>query len=60
MAELHRRLRRPSSLSDGEAYSWRLGGVPVPETIVDDQLVNAVTEGIDAVVILGAGYDTRA
>ena len=27
---------------------------------VDDQLVNAVTEGIDAVVILGAGYDTRA
>jgi O-methyltransferase involved in polyketide biosynthesis len=22
--------------------------------------VNAVTEGIDAVVILGAGYDTRA
>jgi methyltransferase (TIGR00027 family) len=27
---------------------------------VDDQLVNALTEGIDAVVILGAGYDTRA
>ena len=27
---------------------------------VDDQLVNAVTEGIDGVVILGAGYDTRA
>jgi methyltransferase (TIGR00027 family) len=27
---------------------------------VDDQLVNAVAKGIDAVVILGAGYDTRA
>jgi methyltransferase (TIGR00027 family) len=27
---------------------------------VDDQLVNAVVKGIDAVVILGAGYDTRA
>ena len=27
---------------------------------IDDQLVNAVAKGIDAVVILGAGYDTRA
>jgi methyltransferase (TIGR00027 family) len=27
---------------------------------IDDQLVNAVVKGIDAVVILGAGYDTRA
>jgi methyltransferase (TIGR00027 family) len=27
---------------------------------VDDKLVNAVAKGIDAVVILGAGYDTRA
>jgi methyltransferase (TIGR00027 family) len=27
---------------------------------VDDQLVSAVAKGIDAVVILGAGYDTRA
>jgi methyltransferase (TIGR00027 family) len=27
---------------------------------IDDQLVNAATKGIDAVVILGAGYDTRA
>ena len=27
---------------------------------VDDQLVDAVAKGIDAVVILGAGYDTRA
>jgi methyltransferase (TIGR00027 family) len=27
---------------------------------IDDQLVNAVANGIDAVVILGAGYDTRA
>jgi methyltransferase (TIGR00027 family) len=27
---------------------------------VDDRLVDAVTKGIDAVVILGAGYDTRA
>jgi methyltransferase (TIGR00027 family) len=27
---------------------------------VDDQLVNALAKGIDAVVILGAGYDTRA
>jgi methyltransferase (TIGR00027 family) len=27
---------------------------------IDDQLVNAVPKGIDAVVILGAGYDTRA
>lgn len=27
---------------------------------VDDQLVNSVAKGIDAVVILGAGYDTRA
>jgi methyltransferase (TIGR00027 family) len=27
---------------------------------VDDQLLNAVAEDIDAVVILGAGYDTRA
>jgi methyltransferase (TIGR00027 family) len=27
---------------------------------VDDQLVNAVAKGIDAVVILGAGFDTRA
>jgi methyltransferase (TIGR00027 family) len=27
---------------------------------VDDQLLNAVAEGIEAVVILGAGYDTRA
>jgi methyltransferase (TIGR00027 family) len=27
---------------------------------IDDQLVNAIPKGIDAVVILGAGYDTRA
>ncbi len=27
---------------------------------VDDQLVNAVGKGIEAVVILGAGFDTRA
>lgn len=27
---------------------------------VDDQLLSAVDEGIDAVVILGAGFDTRA
>ena len=27
---------------------------------IDDQLVNAVTKGVGAVVILGAGYDTRA
>jgi len=27
---------------------------------IDDQLVSAVARGIDAVVILGAGYDTRA
>ena len=27
---------------------------------IDDQLVNAVAKGLDAVVILGAGYDTRA
>jgi methyltransferase (TIGR00027 family) len=27
---------------------------------IDDQLVNAVPKGVDAVVILGAGYDTRA
>jgi methyltransferase (TIGR00027 family) len=27
---------------------------------IDDQLVDAVAKGIDAVVILGAGYDTRA
>ena len=27
---------------------------------IDDQLVSAVAKGIDAVVILGAGYDTRA
>lgn len=27
---------------------------------VDDQLVDAMADGIDAVVILGAGYDTRA
>jgi methyltransferase (TIGR00027 family) len=27
---------------------------------VDDQVVEAVAEGVDAVVILGAGYDTRA
>ncbi|KAA0084515.1 SAM-dependent methyltransferase [Mycolicibacterium sp. P9-64] len=27
---------------------------------IDDQLIDAVTKGIDAVVILGAGYDTRA
>ena len=27
---------------------------------IDDQLVNAVVKGLDAVVILGAGYDTRA
>ena len=27
---------------------------------VDDQLVNAVAKGIEAVVILGAGFDTRA
>ncbi len=27
---------------------------------IDDQLVNAVAKGIDVVVILGAGYDTRA
>jgi methyltransferase (TIGR00027 family) len=27
---------------------------------IDDQLVNAIAKGIDAVVILGAGYDTRA
>ena len=26
----------------------------------NDQLVNAVPKGVDAVVILGAGYDTRA
>ena len=26
---------------------------------IDDQLVSAVAKGIDAVVILGAGYDTR-
>jgi methyltransferase (TIGR00027 family) len=27
---------------------------------IDDQLVDAVPKGVDAVVILGAGYDTRA
>jgi methyltransferase (TIGR00027 family) len=27
---------------------------------IDDQLLDAVTKGVDAVVILGAGYDTRA
>ena len=27
---------------------------------IDDQLVDAIAKGIDAVVILGAGYDTRA
>ncbi len=27
---------------------------------VDDQLLSALAKGIDAVVILGAGYDTRA
>jgi methyltransferase (TIGR00027 family) len=27
---------------------------------IDDQLVNAVAKGVEAVVILGAGYDTRA
>ncbi len=27
---------------------------------IDDQLVDAVAKGVDAVVILGAGYDTRA
>ncbi len=27
---------------------------------IDDQVVNAVPKGVDAVVILGAGYDTRA
>jgi methyltransferase (TIGR00027 family) len=27
---------------------------------IDDQLVNSIPKGVDAVVILGAGYDTRA
>ena len=27
---------------------------------IDDQLLCAVTKGVEAVVILGAGYDTRA
>ena len=27
---------------------------------IDDQLLGAVTKGVDEVVILGAGFDTRA
>ena len=40
--------------------SRRLGQLSVRKRYIDDRLIDAAAKGIDAVVILGAGYDTRA
>jgi methyltransferase (TIGR00027 family) len=52
---------RPAGVDsrDREAVSRRLGQFSCRKRYIDDQLVSAVAKGVDAVVILGAGYDTR-